>query len=49
MGVDLVELVGAPWLGDGEVVIIGGRSSKKAGKEAYALLKCIYFYFYFSF
>ena len=31
MGVGLVVLVGAPWLGNGEVVIVGGVSSDKSG------------------
>ena len=45
MGIFL--LVGAPWLGAGEVVIFGGGYAKKEGMEAYALLKCIYFLFLF--
>ena len=43
MGVGLVVLVGAPWSGAGKVVIVGGGPIEKAGREAYALLKCIYF------
>ena len=45
----LVVLVGVPWLGAGEVLIVGGRFVEKAGREVYALLKWIYFYFYFYF
>ena len=47
MGVGLVVLLGAPWLGDGEVVIVGGVYVEKEGRDAYALLKCIYFLFLF--
>ena len=39
----LVVLVGAPWLSAGEVVIVGGVYVEKEGRDAYALLKCIYF------
>ena len=45
----LVVLVGAPWLSAGEVVIVGGVYVEKEGRDAYALLKCIYFYFCFEF
>ena len=34
----LVVLVGVSWSGDGEVVIVGGGSADKSGREAYALL-----------
>ena len=45
-GWGLVVLVGAPRLGYGEVVIVGGGSPEETGREAYALLKCIYIYIY---
>ena len=46
MIVGLVVLVGAPWLGDGEILIVGGGSAEKSGREAYTLLKCIYILFF---
>ena len=42
----LVVLVGAPCLGAGEVVIVGGGPADNSGREAYELLKCIYIYIY---
>ena len=45
-GWGLVVLVGEPRLGYGEVVIVGGGYPEETGREAYALLKCIYIYIY---
>ena len=46
IGVGLVVLLGAPWSGAGDFVIVGGGSAEKAWREAYVLLKCIYILFF---
>ena len=46
IGVGLVVLLGAPWSGAGDFVIVGGGSAEKAWREAYVLLKCICFLFF---